>query len=616
MPAPDKSKSLESWIWDAACSIRGAKDAPKYKDYILPLIFTKRLCDVFDDELNRIAKEVGSRKSRSDSGDSAAGGSGRRNAFQLAKADPKLVRFYLPLVPDDPEQPVWSVIRKLSDKIGEGVTSHMRAIARENPLLQGIIDRVDFNATTHGQRDLDDDRLSNLIEAISTKRLGLDDVEADIIGKSYEPSGARQTARQGCPEGERGGVHQFYTPPEVGTIMSRVLAPDPGSEPDGPLKVYDPCCSSGGLLIKMETEAQRRSKGKTHCVIFGQEYIPETWAMANMNMIIHDMEGQIEIGDTFKNPKFRDKSGKLRTFDRVVATARRGSAFSNAKPLRRASRREDNPMWNQDWFTEADYDNDTAQRDGASLESEGTPQSVPEEQDKLGRFPAGAGFPGKSSADWGWVQHMHASLKSEADGQKAGRAAVVLDTGAASRGSGNAGTNKEKTVRQWFVDHDLIESVLYLPENLFCNTTAPGIVLFLNKAKPKERQGKVFLVNASQVFEKGDPKNFIPDPGIQRIADTLIGWKEEEKLSRIVESGTAVRDSASSKSAGTSQVVSEAKDNLKKNDYNISPSRYIHTSDAETYRPIAEIVEELKVIEAEARETDKALNEILKQLGV
>ena len=109
--------------------IGGAKDAAKYKDYILPLVFTKRLCDVFDDEINRIAQEVGSRK----------------KAFALAKADHKLVRFYLPLVPDDPEQPVWSVIRRLSVQIGEGVTTHMRAIARENPLLQGIIDRVDFN---------------------------------------------------------------------------------------------------------------------------------------------------------------------------------------------------------------------------------------------------------------------------------------------------------------------------------------------------------------------------------------------------------------------------------------------------------------------------------------
>ncbi len=515
MPAPEKNKSLETWIWDAACSIRGAKDAPKYKDYILPLIFTKRLCDVYDDELNRIASEVGSRK----------------KAFQLVKADHKLVRFYLPLMPDDTEQPVWSVIRKLSDKIGEGVTSQMRAIARENPLLQGIIDRVDFNATTHGQRDLDDDRLSNLIEAISTKRLGLEDVEADIIGKSYEYL-IRKFAEGG---GQSAG--EFYTPPEVGTIMSRVLAPEPG------MTVYDPCCGSGGLLVKLETAMEEKSTAKkpSPLKLYGQEYIPETWAMANMNMIIHDMEGQIEIGDTFKNPKFRDKSGKLRTFDRVVA----------------------NPMWNQKWFTEADYD-----------------------ADELGRFPAGAGFPGESSADWGWTQHILASLNDT------GRAAIVWDTGAASRGSGNAGTNKEKTVRQWFVDNDYVESVLYLPENLFYNTTAPGIVLLLNKAKKKERKGKIFLVNASKIFEKGDPKNFIPEAGIQRISETLIDWKEEEKLSRIVD-------------------LAE----IKKNDYNISPSRYIHTSDAETYRPIAEIVEELKAIEAEARETDEALRGILKQLG-
>ncbi len=151
-------KSLESWIWDAACSIRGAKDAPKYKEFILPLIFTKRLCDVFDDEINRIAQEVGS----------------RAKAFKLVKHDKKLVRFFLPLEPKNPDDDVWSVIRTLSDKIGEQLTTHLRAIADANPLLKGIIDRIDFNATTHGQRDIDDARLSNLIEAISAKRLGLD----------------------------------------------------------------------------------------------------------------------------------------------------------------------------------------------------------------------------------------------------------------------------------------------------------------------------------------------------------------------------------------------------------------------------------------------------------
>jgi len=517
-------KSLESWIWDAACSIRGAKDAPKYKDYILPLIFTKRLCDVFDDEVNRIAEKVGS----------------RAKAFQLVKLDwhkatdkkKAMVRFYLPLEPKDPEQSIWSVIRKLSDKIGEQLTGHLRAIAKENTLLQGIIDRVDFNATTHGQRDIDDDRLSNLIEAISTKRLGLQDVEADIIGKSYEYL-IRKFAEGG---GQSAG--EFYTPGEVGAIMAKVIEPEPDME------IYDPCCGSGGLIIKCELAMKEKMQaakqtGSAPLKLYGQEYIPETWAMANMNMIIHDMEGQIEIGDTFKNPKFR-KNGKLRTFDRVVA----------------------NPMWNQDWFTETDYDND-----------------------ELGRFPAGAGFPGKSSADWGWVQHMLASLNDT------GRAAVVLDTGAASRGSGNAGNNKEKTVRQWFVDNDLIESVLYLPENLFYNTTAPGVVIFLNKAKAKTRKDKILLVNANQVYEKGDPKNFIPPAGIDRLADILINWKKQDKLSRIVE-------------------LAE----LKKNDYNISPSRYIHTGEAEVYRPIAEIVAELDALELEAKKTDAALKKILTKI--
>lgn len=516
MPEPT-DKSLETWIWDAACSIRGAKDAPKYKEFILPLIFAKRLCDVFDDELNRIAQEVGS----------------RAKAFKLVKRDKKLVRFYLPLEPKNPDDAVWSVIRTLADKIGENLTNHLRAIADANPLLKGIIDRVDFNATTHGQRDLDDDRLSNLIEAISAKRLGLNDVEPDIIGRSYEYL-IRKFA-----EGSGQSAGEFYTPAEVGLVMARIMDIEPGMD------VYDPCCGSAGLLIKCELVLQEemnlRSKRKyAPAKLYGQENEPGTWAMANMNMIIHDMEGEIQIGDTFRKPKFR-KGNRLQTFDRVVA----------------------NPMWNQTEFKEKDYD-----------------------ADELDRFPKGAGYPG-GKADWGWVQHILASLNDK------GHAAVVLDTGAASRGSGNANTNKEKEVRRWFVEQDLIEGVLYLPENLFYNTTAPGIVIVLNKSKPKERQGKLFLLNASREFVKGDPKNYIPEDAIIRIADIFTAWKEVEKYSRIV-----------------------TREEIAKNDYNISPSRYIHTGEGEEYRPIGEIVEELNALEDEARETDRALKAILARIGI
>ena len=513
--APDKS--LESWIWDAACSIRGAKDAPKFKDYILPLIFTKRLCDVFDDELNRIAKEVGS----------------RAKAFKLVKHDKKLVRFYLPLQPANPDDTVWSVIRKLADKIGEQLTTHLRAIADENALLKGIIDRVDFNATTHGVRDIDDNRLSNLIERISEKRLGLGDVEADIIGRSYEYL-IRKFAEGG---GQSAG--EFYTPGEVGEIMALIMDPEPG------MSCYDPTCGSAGLLIKCELALEEKIKAadkkkSAPLKLYGQESTPTTWAMANMNMIIHDMEGQIEIGDTFRHPKFR-KGNRLQTFDRAVA----------------------NPMWNQTEFTEKDYD-----------------------ADELDRFPKGAGFPG-NKADWGWVQHILASLGDM------GRAAIVLDTGAASRGSGNANSNKEKDVRRWFVEQDLIEGVIYLPENLFYNTTAPGIILFLNKAKAKERQGKLFLLNAATEFAKGDPKNYLPEEAITRIADTFKAWREVEKYSRIV-----------------------TRDETAKNDFNISPSRYIHTGAGEEYRPIAEIAEELEALEMDAAKTNANLKVVLQSLAV
>jgi len=510
-------KSLESWIWDAACSIRGAKDAPKYKEFILPLIFTKRLCDVFDDELDRIAQEVGS----------------RAKAFSLVKHDKKLVRFFLPLEPKNPNDPVWSIIRMLSDKIGQQLTTYLRDIADANPLLKGIIDRVDFNATTHGQRDLDDDRLSNLIEAISAKRLGLNDVEPDIIGRSYEYL-IRKFA-----EGSGQSAGEFYTPAEVGIVMAHIMDPEPGMD------IYDPCCGSAGLLIKCELVLQekmslRSKKMYAPARLYGQENEPGTWAMANMNMIIHDMEGEIQIGDTFRKPKFR-KGNRLQTFDRVVA----------------------NPMWNQTEFKEKDYD-----------------------ADELDRFPKGAGFPG-SKADWGWMQHILASLNA------GGRAAVVLDTGAASRGSGNANTNKEKDVRKWFVEQDLIEGVLYLPENLFYNTTAPGIVIMLNKEKPGERQGKLFLLNASREFVKGDPKNYIPEEAVVRIAETFKAWREEEKYSRIV-----------------------TREEIAKNDFNISPSRYIHTGAGEEYRPIAEIVAELDALEKEAKATNAALKAILKRIGV
>ena len=121
-------KQLENWLWEAACSLRGAMDAPKYKDYILPLIFVRRLSDVFDDELERLAKVYGDRET----------------ALKIVKKDHSLVRFYIP------DNAQWEKIRTTTTKIGEYLTDTMRLVAKENSRLQGVIDIVDFNASVSG----------------------------------------------------------------------------------------------------------------------------------------------------------------------------------------------------------------------------------------------------------------------------------------------------------------------------------------------------------------------------------------------------------------------------------------------------------------------------------
>jgi type I restriction enzyme M protein len=301
-------------------------------------------------------------------------------------------------------------------------------VSRENPRLGGVIDVTDFNATQAGQRILDDDRLQALVQKLGEYRLGLDDVEPDILGRAYEYLLRKFAEGQGQSAGE------FYTPREVAVLMARILVPQPGQT------IYDPCCGSGGLLIKahlrlierlgVKTNGSRRLPASVAPLrLFGQEINPSTFAMARMNTFIHDMEAEIAIGDTMARPAFTRDDGTLRLFDLVTA----------------------NPMWNQK-FPPSQYENDT-----------------------YGRF--ARGVPPSSSADWGWIQHMAASLN------EGGKMTVVLDTGAVSRGSGNQGSNKERDVRKVFVEADLIEAVFLLPENLFYNTTAPGIILVVNKAK-------------------------------------------------------------------------------------------------------------------------------------
>ncbi len=501
-------KTLENWLWEAACRIRGEIDAPKYKDYILPIIFLKRLSDVFEDEILKLSQRYGNRKV----------------VEQIIEKDHKLVRFYLP------EKARWESISRQTVNVGEYLTDAVREIAKENPQLQGVIDIVDFNATAAGQRIISDEKLRDLINILGRYRLGLNDVEPDILGRAYEYL-LRKFA-----EGSGQSAGEFYTPKEVAILMAYILDPQPGME------VYDPCCGSGGLLIKTYLRFKEKygEDSKIEPLKFyGQEILHSTFAMAKMNAFIHDMEAEIALGDTMINPKFLNPDGSLRKFDLVTA----------------------NPMWNQN-FSQSIYENDP-----------------------YNRFTFG--YPPSNTADWGWVQHMFTSLEDS------GKMAVVLDTGAVSRGSGNTGRNRERDIRKEFVENDFVEAVILLPENLFYNTTAPGIILVINKAKPENRKGHILLINASKLYEKGRPKNYLPDETIQKVSDIYLNWKEEDGISKIITKEEAAR-----------------------NDYNLSPSRYVAQNGEEDVIPLDDAIVQLQEAEEERREADERLEKVLKELGV
>jgi type I restriction enzyme M protein len=498
-------KTLENWLWEAACKIRGEVDAPKYKDYILPLIFLKRLSDVFEDEIIDISEEYG----------------GIETVEKFLEVDHSLVRFYIP------KKARWKQIAKQPVNVGEYLTDCVLSIARENPKLQGVIDTVDFNARAAGQRVIGDDKLKALIDVLGRHRLGLRDVQPDILGRAYEYL-LRKFA-----EGSGQSAGEFYTPREVAVLMSYVLDPEPGQE------VYDPCCGSGGLLIKCFLrfkDKYKETRSTAPLKFCGQEILPTTFAMAKMNMFIYDMEAEIRLGDTMVRP-FTNEDGSLCKFDLVTA----------------------NPMWNQKF-----------------------PQDV-YENDPFSRFQLG--YPPSSSADWGWIQHMYSSLKDN------GKMAVVLDTGAVSRGSSSAGRNRERDIRKEFVENDEVEAVILLPENLFYNTTAPGIILVINKGK--KRKDEILLINGTKLFEKGRPKNYLSDGNISKIAGVYLGWKEDEGVGRVV---------------GRAEVA--------ENDYNLSPSRYVMLGEEEETLPLEDAMVLLREAEEERTEADEKLRDILKELGM
>ena len=350
-----------------------------------------------------------------------------------------------------------------------------------------------------------------------------ENVSPDILGDAYEWI-LKYFAPQKAKEGE------VYTPREVIRLMIEILDPKSGKW------LYDPCHGSGGMLIigyKYVEENFSKKEADT-LFLFGQEVNSKTLALSKMNLLIHDIKNAVlEQGDTLLFPKFKVERG-IKKFDYVIA----------------------NPPWNQKGYGE---------------------EILKKGEFWQERFTFG--FPTKQSADWAWIQHMLASAKE--------KVAVVIDTGAVSRGG------REKGIRQKILEKDLIETIILLPEKLFYNTGAPGLIMVFNKQKPEKRKNKILLINATKEFVSGKPQNTLGKENIKKIVEVYRGFKEIERLSKII----------------TLKEAAEA-------DYNLSPSRFVSVIEEEKHRPIGEIVRELRNIENKRAKVEQEVSKILSKIKI
>lgn len=435
-------EELDNFLFKCADIIRNTVDKTDYKDYILPLFFYKIISDTYKDKYEEKLEKYGDE--------------------EVAK-DPAFHEFQIP------EGYMWSDLRQQIQNIDQFINEAFEEIEKGNPdKLSGV-----FRADYVDAEGLGDSILKELVEHLSSYNLSKEDVDPDILGRAYMDL-VKHFAQE---EGRSGG--EFFTPPKIVQLIIKLINPH-----EKGASIYDPTCGSAGMLVEAAEHFKQKGGNPSTLRLYGQELNPDIYAIAKMNMFIHDLNGEIEREDTLRNPQFKDNSS-LKQFDYVVANF---------------------PFSMSDWGKE-------------ELKN-----------DKYNRFEYG--LPPKNRGDYAFIQHMLKSLN------ETGRMGVVVPHGVLFR------SRSEQTIRKGILQNDQLEAVIGLPENLFQNNSIPCAIMIYNKEKPEERKNKVQFIHAAdqklhksgvKIYEELSNQNQLTEEGIKKIVQTFREYKTIERHSRVVD---------------------------------------------------------------------------------
>ena len=429
--------------WAACDTFRGVVDAGQYKDYILVMLFLKYISDLWNDHVESYRERYGGDEDRI-----------RRRLERERFVLPDGASFY-----DLYE-------RRGEANIGELINVALEKIEDANrSKLEGVFRNIDFNSETNLGRVKDRNRrLVNLLEDFANPDLDLrpSKVAEDVIGECYLYLISRFASDAGKKAGE------FYTPAAVSRLLAGLATPKPGDT------ICDPACGSGSLLIRAAKEVDSENYA-----LYGQEVNGATWALARMNMFLHEKDAaRIEWCDTLNSPALVE-GDHLMKFDVVVA----------------------NPPF--------------------SLDKWGAENAT---NDPFGRY--WRGVPPKSKADYGFITHMIEIAK-----RSSGRVAVIVPHGVLFRGGA------EGRIRRELIEENLLDAVVGLPANLFTTTGIPVAILVFDRSREEggnnEDCRNVLFIDTSKEFTPGKTQNVMEDGHIIRVLETYRTRTEAEKYAHV-----------------------------------------------------------------------------------